>query len=107
MRADHAVQRWSCVFISLLLLESSLSHVWAIEDTLVEPGIRALQSWLAYAEIHTSEDGQAIPSLASNNVVRGTAILGQLVTGLHVGLLDSPSLLLLNRIAGYINTQVR
>jgi hypothetical protein len=35
--------------MSLLLLGGTLSCTWAQEDVLVEPGIQALQSWLAYA----------------------------------------------------------
>jgi hypothetical protein len=99
--------KWSGIFIGLLLIGGSLCPAWAQEELLLEHSATTLQSWLVFAEVNTLGNGQAASNFSSDHIVRGTALLGQLVAGIHVGLLDSPSLLLFNRIAAYLNDQVQ
>ncbi len=78
----------------------------AQQDKLVSECETSLQSWLTYAESYVDEDGQVTSNFMAKNSFRGTALLGQLVIGIHIGLVDSPSLLLLNRIANYVNAHL-
>jgi hypothetical protein len=92
--------------LSFLLIGICIPQGCAQQDDLISECEASLQSWLTYAESYVGEDGQITSSFMAQNSFRGTALLGQLVIGIHIGLVDSPSLLLLNRIANYLNTHI-
>jgi hypothetical protein len=94
------------MLLSSLLMGICIPQGCAQQDDLVSECEASLQSWLTYAESYVDENGQITSSFMAQNSFRGTALLGQLVIGIHIGLLDSPSLLLLDRIANYLNTHI-
>ena len=89
----------------LILISSYITQCYAQPDNKVTEAETSLQQWLIYAESYIDQNGQITPSFGAQNSLRGTALLGQLVNGIHIGLVDSSSLILLNRIAEYLNTQ--
>jgi len=88
------------------LIGTRIPHGCAQQEDLISECEVSLQSWLSYAETYVGEEGQITSSFTAQNSFRGTALLGQLVIGIHIGLVDSPSLLLMNRIANYMNAHI-
>ena len=87
------------------MINICIPQCWAQQDNRVSDAETSLRNWLIYAQSNVGEDGQVLSSYGAQNSFRGTSLMGQLVLGTHIGLIDSSSLLLLNQIAEYLNTQ--
>jgi hypothetical protein len=94
------------IFLNLLFINICTTTVHAQQDEVILEAKGSLQSWLTWVKSYVGEDGQVTSGFRAQNTIRGTALLGQLVIGIHMDIIDSPSLLLLNRIANYLNTKI-
>ena len=106
MKKHALIDPLCLILLSLISINICTPIVTAQQDDLILEAEEYLQSQLIRTQSYVDEDGKVTSDFGAQNIFRGTALLGQLVIGIHIGLVDSPSLLLLNLIANYVNTNI-